>query len=543
MARTRFDIPEVPSRWRYLRWLALLLLPLPLIYGLSLHHAQSLADRAILLSLGAGQLQRDLAWVDVRGQIHVGQVSFTAEGGDRVWRAAKAEISTPGWIWWLGQAIEFDPRRRPISRLRVEFRQLEVGDGREPALGELGPVGVSGAPFETEGCSGALSWSDSELREMGIDPQAARLRFEFHSRDSLLETDIEYEVAESSRARLLRSQRLPMPLTVLLVDQFPRLTQQETWQVEDLGFVRKRTKYCAERSAISQREMIERHLQSVSRLLETVGLEAVPVMTEFYRLYARDGGDLSLQLRYPEPWAAHPEATLGLDQETLASSQGTMQRGEESAVFLWPTRPIRALPEWSGGMPTYDALQRELNGGGIDLGIESAAPPLWSRRPADQIDLSGLGMPNLDDAYLLLTGGTAGIISGDTPATEPPPSDAVNTADAAAPDTAPATDATTPATSTPAATASGSAARGTSSPLIPPPRTVVIGRQSKDIEWEQLPNAVGKRVRIITQSGAQRYAELIEANADEILIRTRIGGGIAEYRIKREAFRSATLAD
>lgn len=529
LSRARFDIPDVPSRWRKLRWLLLLVLPLPLLYGLFTYQAQGIADRAIELSLGAGQLNHGLSWVDLRGNIRGSGLEFQAEGATSPWRAAEFEVGTAGWAWWLSQTFNLDLRTRPIDRLRVEFRQLEIGLDREPALGELGPIGASAAPFEAEGCSGARHWSDEELREMEIDPLASRLSFDFLVQGQLLQTEITYEVADSSRTRLTRSQRMPMPLTVLLTDQFPRLTLQEAWQIEDLGFVRKRTKYCAQRNSIAQREMIERHLQSVSRLLETVGLEAVPVAAEFYRLYARDGGDLSLELRYTKPWAAHPDATLGLDQETLAGSHAIMQRGEESAAFIWPHRPIRALPEWSAGMPTYDALSRELNGGGVDLGIDTAVPPLWSRRPAAKVDLEGLGLPDLDGAYRLLVNETA------TDA-EPAVNSAPDSPPTAAPDATPKVDQAAPRPTAPNAPSPAST-------TTPAPKTVIIGRQKKDVEWDDLPGLIGKRLRITTQTGAKRYAELIEARSDEILIRTRIGGGIAEYRIKREAFRSAALDD
>ena len=533
MSRTRFDIPQVPSRWRRIRWLLLALLPLPLLYGLSLYHAQGIADRALALSLGAGKLDRGPAWLDWRGNIKASSISFVPTEG-AAWQAAEVEINPGGWSWWLPDSFNFDLRTRPLGRLRVAFSQLAVGDSRQPALGELGPIGVSAAPFEAESCSVAQRWSDAELREMEVNPQASKLSFDYRSSDSGLETRIEYQVAESSRASLQRWQTMPMPLTILISDQFPRLTQLERWSVEDLGFIRKRTRYCAQRDSIAQREMIDRHMQSVSRLLETVGLEPVPAAYEIYRLYARDGGDLSLELRYKKPWAAHPDATLSLDQETLADSHASLARGEQSADFLWPTRPIRALPEWSAGMASYDALRREQNGGGVDLGIDSAAPPLWSRRPAAALDLSGLGLPDLDAAYLLLTGGAA---APDTLANSPtsPPA-------AVAPPAVPAPAPTTSAT--PAAAApSTSPTRPVASPSSNAPRTVLIGKRREELSWEELPELVGQRLRITTQSGAKRVADLIEASDEEILIRTRIGGGIAEYRIKRQAFRSASIVD
>ena len=541
MARTRFDIPQVPSRWRRIRWLLLLLLPLPLLYGLSLFHAQGIADRALALSLGAGDLDRGPAWLDWRGHIHASSIRFVPSEGLAAWQADELQIDVGGWAWWLPNSFNFDLRTRPLGRLRVTFNQLLVGDSRRPALGELGPIGVSAAPFEAEGCSVAQRWSDAELREMEVNPQASQLSFDYRSRDTGLETRIEYRVAESSRAELQRWQTLPMPLTLLVVDQFPRLTRLERWSVEDLGFIRKRTRYCAQRDSIAQREMIERHLQSVSRLLETVGLEAVPAAYELYRLYARDGGDLSLELRYQKPWAAHPDATLSLDQETLAESQASLSRGEQSAQFLWPTRPIRALPEWSAGMASYDALRREQSGGGVDLGIDSAAPPLWSRRPAASLDTSGLGLPDLDAAYLLLTGGSAGPdaaanvdanVDANGPATPPaPPASAAPEVSSAAPASADATP------------SAGPAATPASNSQTPAPRKVLIGKRHEELGWDDLPELVGQRLRITTQSGAQRVADLIEANDAEILVRTRIGGGIAEYRIKRQAFRSASIVD
>ena len=125
LSRARFDIPDVPSRWRKLRWLLLLVLPLPLLYGLFTYQAQGIADRAIELSLGAGQLNHGLSWVDLRGNIRGSGLEFQAEGATSPWRAAEFEVGTAGWAWWLSQTFNLDVRTRPIDRLRaVRGRRL-----------------------------------------------------------------------------------------------------------------------------------------------------------------------------------------------------------------------------------------------------------------------------------------------------------------------------------------------------------------------------------------------------------------------------------
>jgi hypothetical protein len=61
------------------------------------------------------------------------------------------------------------------------------------------------------------------------------------------------------------------------------------------------------------------------------------------------------------------------------------------------------------------------------------------------------------------------------------------------------------------------------------------------IAWSDLPRYQGHVMQVRTMHNEPRTAVLMAANGGEAQVRASVGGGHAEYRIKREAFISATL--
>ena len=61
------------------------------------------------------------------------------------------------------------------------------------------------------------------------------------------------------------------------------------------------------------------------------------------------------------------------------------------------------------------------------------------------------------------------------------------------------------------------------------------------LDWTELPRYQGHVMQVWTRHNEPRTATLLSANAGEAHVRARVGGGHAEYRIKREAFIRATL--
>ncbi len=61
------------------------------------------------------------------------------------------------------------------------------------------------------------------------------------------------------------------------------------------------------------------------------------------------------------------------------------------------------------------------------------------------------------------------------------------------------------------------------------------------LDWSELPRYQGHLMQLWTMHNEPRTATLLAANGSEAHVRANVGGGHAEYRIKREAFIRATL--
>ena len=60
-----------------------------------------------------------------------------------------------GWWWLLRNALRSQRLNAPLYQLQIRFEQVRVPEGIDPALGDLAPAGLSGAPLEALGATSA----------------------------------------------------------------------------------------------------------------------------------------------------------------------------------------------------------------------------------------------------------------------------------------------------------------------------------------------------------------------------------------------------
>ena len=499
MANPTFHIPDVPSRWpRRLLWL-LPVLPLLLVGAAFVHQGHFLAERALRLALGDGPLSFSLSLPSWDGALRLSDVRFGDPTAAAPWLTARnAEVSGHGWWWLLRNASRQNRLEAPLAELNVVLEGVDVAQGMDPALGELAPAGLSGAPLETLGCPATTRFDAAGLLEAGL-PLQNRLEFSYRVDGSRLATRIEYRLEDSASFQRELAQRLPMPLSLLVIDQYPLRTESERWRLLDLGFSRVRHKRCAERGELIA--LVDRHVGLVQTWANGLGLAAPESAWASYRRYVRDGGILLLQLTYPEPapldeWFDRPRPA-----SLLALSEATLRREEQISRFV----PASAF---TGGLAgsSPKRVQRLMLQDTLWIDPDKALVLLEPERSDLPTDSADPGMPEADIPM-------------------PPPSETPSTAEPA------------PQPSTSSEPAASPAARDRST-LIPEARIVVVGEQaSRRLEWAQLEGRIGARLRITTRTGSTRVVELVAWSPGEITIRQRIGGGMAESRIQREMVR------
>ncbi|MCK7593373.1 hypothetical protein [Pseudomarimonas salicorniae] len=489
--------------WR-LAWLVPVL-PLVAVGAALFHQGSFLAERALRLTLGEGPLHYSLAPPGWDASLRLSDLRFGDTQGSGAWlRAERVEISGQSWWWLLRNSVRQARLEAPLDRLEVVFEQVEVRPGLDPALGELAPAGLSGAPFETLACPAEVRFDAEGLAEAELELDN-RLGFTFRVEGQNLETLVSYRQQGSARIERRLEQSLAMPLSVLVIDQYPMRTRAEHWLFEDLGFSRIRHRRCAERGELIA--LVDRHVRAVQDAVQSMGLAASEEAWASYRRYVRDGGMLELSVRYPQPapldgWFDRPRPA-----SLLALSQASLIREAQRSEFV----PANAFTEGLGG----------------------DSPKLVARLP-----LQDTIWIDPEKALVLLEPGRA--------ATPAAPAEAEAAAEAPnAPDPDPPTAAAEvvpqpPAEPVPRPAANPSSRSRLSNIPQPEAKIVVVGEQrSRRLDWNQLQGKVGARLRITTRTGSTRVAELVGWSASDITIRQRIGGGIAESRIQREMFRSA----
>jgi hypothetical protein len=515
LANQTFHIPDAPRRWpRRLLWL-LPALPLLLTAAAASYQGQFLADRALRLSLGEGALDYRPAIPGWDGTLRLSTLRFGEQSAGKAWlNAERVEISGHGWWWLLRNAFRQKRLEAVLPQLRISFHEVEMAAGLDPALGELAPVGLSGAPFETLGCPATVRFDAEGLAEAEIALHN-RLSFDFRVDAAALETRIEYLLKDGARFQRRLQQALPMPLSMLVIDQYPMRTQEEHWELEDLGFNRARHRRCGERGELIA--FVDRHVDAVRRTTRAMGLDTSDEAWALYRRYVRDGGSLELLLRYPTPapldgWFDRPRPAA-----LLALSEARLSRESQQVGFV----PAGAFTDGLAGASAKQVQRLAL------------ADTLWIDPDTSMVLLEPDGHSGqLAAADHEATRGSGEMIA-DVDADGSKLGPAAETPAAANADTStsptPATPTTQPATSS-----------RQRSELIPEARVVVVGEaRSRTLSWEQLQSRVGARLRITTRTGSTRVAELVSWDASEIGIRQRIGGGIAESRLQREMFREA----
>ena len=249
-----------------------------------------------------------------------------------------------------------------INDVHLEFTDGH-GDLTYPFSRELRLFGnVSAAPFEAEGCADDATWVEAELGDMGLGPRGTDLMLDYHL----------------ERGRLVKQKSLHSPgvgrvdsrREMLKHDDFSLFSLAESgrsevaldeWHLKDEGFVAARNRHCAMKDKITADVFVQRHIESVKRLLETIGLAPEAEVEQAYRAYATAGGTIDVVLHYDPPIGA-PLYSASDMSTWLPRVHGTFTFDGKSLPAALAAIPVRPLPDGEE-VSTYAVLLRESGSG------------------------------------------------------------------------------------------------------------------------------------------------------------------------------------
>lgn len=487
---------------------------LALVYFLTLHQIRGMAVWAFSPYLG---------WCDVKfgspiwrlnGDIGVRDVRIVPDDpswGDPI-RIDEVVLHTPGWSWTYKLLFADTDSSKPFSGRGLKGKALAGGgnraldqmSGREDSRRSRSPfppadflaielkgldLGMSGllpasiddtgwhsaAPFEAEGCVGDVYWSDDELQAMGLPRTKVNFRWEYRKLDSSTVAErTTLHAPGRSREEIYARVRSPDPEQHLFADESETQIQQQVFEVRDEGFVAARNRFCAERDGIEVNEFVDRHVQSVMRLLLASGWVPPPELERIYRAYAAEGSELVFSSE-PDPSTRpeHYHHFAPADVWKLVNARLKSSAGED--LVRLSAAPVRKVPEdFTGSTWDLVALER-------DKGLLLAAMPFdenpEARLQSESFSVRTARRERADEEELAPTVEFA------------------------------------------AYRAEPQRTRAEVKPVV--------------LDMRALDRQIGDRVKVVGKDGRQHIGQLVEVDARNLTLRIRMGGGYAQYAVNR----------
>ena len=373
-------------------------------YGfLLLHQLNFLVGRSLLVSFGDAETTYRSAWVDWDGDVTAKDVVLYPWGQgepDLVVKFERVRVDTPGWAWLLRSAFDKHIGVPSMERLHVALEGVESAGGVDPSFGDLGVMGAASAsPFEAEGCMADGLWVRDELLAMGLEPMPTTLDFDYRIADGQLHTEVVLDTPGVSTARLQRREKIGNG-NALLIDFEPTLAGFERWTVQDHGFVAARNAFCAKKDGTDVATFVVRHVESVSRLLETVGVAPDAETLAAYRDFAANGGEIAFGGDYVRPLPGEGFYEARENGEALGRMHGILDRGGRRIAVQWRRFDPRPLPARDTGTATYAALVAERAGvpAGGSVPVQSR-PALAASTPDGVVSHANLISPGSTVAW------------------------------------------------------------------------------------------------------------------------------------------------
>ena len=499
---------------------------------LALRQAEMLVDRALTIVLGPGASTHQGLLLHPDGQIVVEDLVFRPADAPDALRVERVVMQTPGWRWFLRNALDPELRDARLDRLRLSLNGVSVDDDGALPLQDLGVFGAASAsPWDADGCPPEVRWTRQTLVDAGLTPGSPSLQFDLRAQASDLLTNVILETFGVSRLQWVRTGTLPSDEgNLLLLATEPSLIRSEQWDVQDQGFVAVRNRYCADKSEIDERRFVARHVESVARRLAALGLEVDADTRDRYRRFALAGGKLSLSVALPRAMTA---SALRQQRQSAAWSDTVtaLDRSGDIGPLQWRHSATLPSPSVGSDAATDTALQQAL-ADGFEVAASESQPPTTDSAIADI-------PPPTTEVPVEAPDETRSDAPTIAAATPPPPQPAAAESEPAprVPSAAPATRAAIPPLTRFATPAPESATRASilATARVAPTRVPASG--PKPLSWNELRTMRGRKIEIWTRHSPARQVQILEFSGDAVQVSYRIkNSGEALFSIKRESF-------
>jgi hypothetical protein len=511
---------------------------------LAWRQAEVLVDRALTIVLGSGEKAYRSIMLHPDGQIVVEDLVFRAADEPDSVRVERLLVETPGWRWFLRNALDPELRGARLDRLRLSMNGVRVDNEGPLPLTDLGVFGVNSAsPWDADGCPVEVRWTRQTLAEAGLTPRSTSLQFDYRAQDGDLLSTVILETYGVSRLQWDRIGTLPSDEGNLLrLAAEPGLIRSERWEVQDQGFVTARNRYCAGKSRIDERRFVARHVETVARRLATLGLEADADTRDRYRRFALAGGKLSLSVSLPRPMSA--STLLQLHRSAAWSDTvTTLDRSGDIGTLHWQRTQTGPSPNVASDVSIDTELPQGLADGFEGVASASGPPtmdPEIAAVPPPTAEMPVAAPDDVEAPNEVRIEATATAAAMPPPPEQPPAASsepalrtapAHPTAQIAIP---PLTRFATPAPETAARAAIRSTAR------VAPTRPAASA--PKPLRWNELRSLRGRTIEISTKHSPARQVQILEFGNDAMLVSYRIkNSGEATFSIRRESFVRAVL--
>jgi len=480
------------SRGGRARLVGLVVLGLVIAAGkLTYQGAQGLAAQAARVVFDDADADIGAVWFDWNGDVIAKDVTLYlesgpslsadgSEGDDGTLRFSRMRVSTDqGWLFHLVNILDRKKQHAMVDHLRVGFESFDTQTGVEPIYGSLGPIGATSASvFEAEGCMQHAYFVRDELTEMGLSPGKTSLEFDLRQTGSRIDTRIVLATPGVSRVQVDRQESIAKETSLLQLREIATSTVSDHWEVSDQGFVAARNAFCAKQDGIDEATFVQRHLVSVQRMFEGIGLVADAGTLAEYADFAAKGGQLKVGGQYTSPLHSSEREAAWTNGSAALRLSAKLEHGSKSVPMQWRGTAPRPLDAEDGVV--YAAIVKE-NGG---IGPVVAAPA--AAAPAVAVPVAATQSPAQPQAQ--------------APATQAP--------------------------------------QYASSYATPPRQQMAPGGR---IDWEDLPRFQGRMLQVFTMHAPPRTATLLSVAGNTAQVRAPMQGGHADFRISREAFVKATL--
>jgi hypothetical protein len=504
---------------------------------LALRQAEVLVDRALSIVLGSGKSAQRSIKLRADGQIVVDDLVFHPTGAPDAVRVERLLMETPGWRWFLRNALDPELRDARLDRLRLRLNGMRVDNDGALPLKDLGVFGVTSAsPWDADGCPPEVRWTMRTLAKAGLTPGSPSLQFDYRAQAGDLLSTVVLETYGVSRLQWLRIGTLPSDEGNLLrLAAEPGLIRSEHWEVQDQGFVTARNRYCASMGEVDLRQFASQHVDSVARRLATLGLEADADTRDRYHRFVLAGGKLSLSVALPRPMSA--SALLQLHRSAAWSDAlATLDRSGNIGTLHWHRTTPPPLLNVASDASTDSRLQP-----GLADGFEAVPSP--SEPPTTAPEIAAVP-PSTTEMQVEAPDEMQGEAPATSAATQPAPQTAGPQSEPA-PRTASAGRATQHAIPpltrfVPPAPETATRAAVFSTARVAPTRPAASA--PKPLSWNELRTVRGRTIEIWTRHSPARRVQILEFRDDSVQVTYRIkNSGEATFSIRREAFVRAVL--